>query len=98
MGIMEIEERKERLSSLARTDIYSRQLHATDVINAIDTLNKMDSLYKQSLEVTPEVVYTFIFRLPNGITFTPGLPVIEGEAQELPALAESGQEDTKTPR
>ena len=84
MGIMEIEERKERLSSLARTDIYSRQLHATDVINAIDTLNKMDSLYRQSIEVTHDVIHTFVFMLPDGSRFKPGASaVVEGHAKEL---------------
>ena len=71
--VLSIEERKEKLSKLANSE-FTRQFHASDAITAIDTLNKMDNLYKQKVEVEHKVVHTFIFRLPDGTNFTPGLP------------------------
>ena len=71
--VLSIEERREKLSELANGE-FTRQFHASDAITAIDTLNKMDNLYKQKVEVEHKVVHTFIFRLPDGTNFTPGLP------------------------
>ena len=70
--VLSIEERKEKLSKLANSE-FTRQFHASDAITAIDTLNKMDNLYKQKVEVEHKVVHTFIFRLPDGTKFIPGL-------------------------
>ena len=70
--IMSLEERKIRLSRLARSE-FTRQFHASDAIEAIDTLNKIDNIYKQSVAVTHEVIHSFIFKLPDGTRFTPGL-------------------------
>ena len=70
--VMSQEERKIRLSHLARAE-FTRQFHANDAINAIDTLNKMDNLYKQTVSIEREVIHTFVFKLPDGTRFTPGL-------------------------
>lgn len=72
--IMPLEERKVRLTKLARRESFDRQFHATNVIEAIEALNKIDGIYKQpAIESPLEVHHTFIFVLPDGTRFTPGL-------------------------
>ena len=68
-----IEERKAILARLAKSEAYSRQFHVGDKLEAIDLYNKMDNLYKQTVDVTHEVVHTFVYMLPDGTRFTPGL-------------------------
>ena len=70
---MSVEERRQRLTEVARQTQYGRQFKVSSVLEAIDLLNKMDNLYKQTVTVEHEVIHTFVFKLPDGTRFTPGL-------------------------
>lgn len=70
---MTIEERREALSAMGKTTTFYRQFHAGDALQAIDLLNKMDGVYKQTIEVEHKVLHTFVFMLPDGTKLTPGL-------------------------
>jgi hypothetical protein len=58
---MSIEERREKLTEIAT----SADSASSDVMKAIDLLNKMDSLYLQRQEVTGAVPVTIIEDVPE---------------------------------
>src|SRR3990167_1001412 len=70
---LSVSERRAILSSIAKDTNLNRQFHTNDRMVAIDLLNKMDNLYKQEVKVEHEVVTTFVFMLPDGTEFVPGL-------------------------
>ena len=81
---LSVAERRAILSSIAKDTNLNRQFHTNDRMVAIDLLNKMDNLYKQEIKVEHEVVKTFVFMLPDGTEFVPGLE----EGKEKKALTE----------
>jgi len=68
-----VTERRAILSKIASDVNLNRQFHTNDRMVAIDLLNKMDKLYKEKEEEEHPTVHTFIFVLPDGTKFTPGL-------------------------
>ena len=66
-------QRRVILSSIAKDTALNRQFHTNDRMVAIDILNKMDKLYREKEEEEHPVVHTFVFVLPDGTKFTPGL-------------------------
>ena len=42
---MDLEERKARLAKIARNHNFTRQFRASDVVSAIDLLNKIDNMF-----------------------------------------------------